>query len=138
MVGAVVEDEALVVEPAAEVGAKQGEDPVFGGDLPHQCTAQVREAGEAPEQVDLPVQVAHGLHQGVYRFVAEAVHQVRAEVIEGADEAVEHHLPLLGAGEKALLHQLQGVGGAPVDAAENPLGVGLVALHPLDGEQGGV
>ena len=59
-VGAIVEKEPLPGEPGAEVGPQQGEDPVLGGNLPHQHPAVIGEADKAPVVLRLPDQVADG------------------------------------------------------------------------------
>ena len=136
--GAVVEHQPLVVEPAAEVAAQQGQHPVFRGDLPHENAAKVGEPGEALEQVGLPLQVAHRLEQGKYRVVADAAEQGGTLVVQGRNEAEEHQLPVRRTGEEPLLHQLTGVGGPAADAGMDALGVGAVGLHPPHREQCGL
>ena len=134
---AVIEQEGLVVEPVAEVTAQQGQHPVLGPDLPGQHPLELREADEALEQMHLPVQVTNRLEKGQHGVVAEAAEERPAHAVEGPDEAVEDHLPVRGAGEEALHHQLLGPGVDLLQAHQDPLGVAQIGAHPAGGEEGG-
>ena len=82
-VSPVVEKEGLVVHPVAEVSPEEGEYPVFRPDLSCQHPLEVGEAGEALEEVDLPVQMPHRLQQRPHRLVAELPQQGLAHVVQG-------------------------------------------------------
>ena len=58
-VGAVIDEEGLVLVAGAEVAPQEGENPVFRLNLAAQDAAQLREADKAFEQMDLALEVCH-------------------------------------------------------------------------------
>jgi len=124
--GAVVEEEPLVVEPGAEVPAQQGQDPVFRFNLPAQYAAQVREADEALQQVDLAVQVLDGPCHGVERLVGAVPEEAGALPQKLGRQAEQVQLPLRQAGQKAPPQQQGGLLRQGGDLPQDPLRVGRV------------
>ena len=141
VVGAVVEHQLLPAQPGGEVGPQQGEDPVFGLDLPHQKAVQLGEADKALQVVLLGEELLEGQgHPGHIRVGQVTAYPV-ALVKAPADKAVKDHVPVLQTGEVGPLHPGAEFGrGLFAQALPDPPGVGGVGLHhPLRPEgHGGI
>ena len=105
--GAVVEEEVLLGVTGGEVGAEQGEDPVFRRDLSHQDPVSVGEADGAGEEAGLLVQVLHRLADPVYHRMGRVLEGRRSPVAAQAEELPQPQLPLGQTGEKAVGDQLR-------------------------------
>ena len=136
-VGAVVEDKAFLGVAAAEVGAQQGEHPVFGFNLPGQHPVQLGKADKAGVQVGLAVQMLdrfpHLVHSGVGQVPGEA----GALGIAQPEQPPQPQLLVGQAGEKAPGDQLLTLAAqlAP-QGAVHPARPVPVTLHRPQGIQG--
>ena len=126
-VGAVVEHEGLPAVPGAEVGAQQGEHPVFGLNFANQQAVLLRKASEAFQQMGLPGEVLYRPGQAVYPVVGEVSYHPRPPLIAQPEKFPQGQLLLWQAGEKPVDHQLP-----PLDAdflvqgLVDPFGAGLL------------
>ena len=126
-VGAVVEHKGLPAVPGTEVGAQQGEHPVFGFNFANQQTVLLGKAGEALQQMGLSGEVLDCPGQAVHPVVGKVPHHPRPPLIAQPEKFPQGQLLLRQAGEKPVDHQLP-----PLDAdffvqgLIDPFGVGLV------------
>ena len=129
-VGVVVKDKGLGGQPPTEVGAKEGQYPVFGGDLTGQYAADVREAYEAGEQVGLVVQMLHRPAHPVHRGVGQMFGDGGALLISQLNEAPQPQFFVLQAGEEPPGdHVLPWSAEFLLKGAKHSLGVALVGDH---------
>jgi len=128
-VGAVVDEELLVLIAAAEVVPQDRQHPVSGLDLAAQHAAQIGEPDEAPELLHLSPQKPDGLQHGVQRPIGQVPEEAGTVLQELGNEAVQVQFHLRHAGEKAPAQQGSGVGGDLPDLPVDPAGVTGVRHH---------
>ena len=128
-VGAVIDEEGLVLVAGAEVAPQEGENPVFWLNLAAQDAAQLREADKAFEQMDLALEVPDGLENGIQRFVGEIAQKAGPLFQQLDHQVIQVQFLVRKAGEKALLQQLSCVGRTLYDFTKYTVCVIAVCLN---------